>query len=281
MQIRVGGVFRRAGLACLPIGLALIMLVSPLAGVGIHAVGAAQRLTTGYTAQHGEPSACASIQSNATLNQTYVTVYTSLPPGNGRANGSGQAAYPNETVGEQWLLTAWVSICGSSAFASEYNDPQPHSFQNGTQLNNSSGHFAAFYRVLFDAACGNPADNSSATCQFFTNWLVDLTDGLVFGPVTSNGTPLSVVSNGTNPIAGPRTGSPHSGSNPNYVPELGIASALAVVVGLAAIYLRRKTPRASDPAGEDVAGSATEETIGDPTAGAEAADQADPLSDVY
>jgi hypothetical protein len=270
--------------SCVPVavGFALLLVfVAPTPSLAPTPMG--QGLVTQYTARGGETPACASIQNNSTLNQTYDGVYQALPAGNGQPNESGRASYPNETVGEQWLLNAWLGVCETSTFTSEYTDPQPRVFDTGVQLNNTSGHFEAWYVIHFEATCGNPTNYSTGACQFFSRWVVDLTNGHLLGQYTSSGTPQSPASNGTAPVGGP--------GSLDFPPLSGGLLSLAVlatatgggVVCIIALYLRRRPPARSlenkqratfddsDP-GESV------DRVPSPVANP---GQDDPLSDVY
>ena len=278
-------------IACL---VATFVLVSFLS-VGVGMAGPAATTHSGvmpaYSAPNGgETTICSFAETNGSLNQTYLGVYNSLPPGNGEANKSGKNAYPNVSVGEQWLLDAWIGICGTTGFVSEYTDPQPHTLTSRVQLNNTTGHFEAWYTLLFDAACGNPADNSTGSCEFFTNWYVDLTNGLVFGPVTSAGTPLSVVSNGTNGGSGPNrtTGSHPANLESSYPLEYAAAAAAIAAAAILGVALQRRRGGSHlGPEGD----SGTEGTLTDSAhsgedpsesgAASEGTPRSDPLEDVY
>jgi hypothetical protein len=196
-----------------------------------------------------ETATCASINSNASLNQTYFSMYQN-------SSGSTNRSYPNISVGEQQLHDAWVSICESGPYMSLYdqvisNPSAMGSFSSGSGQNGTTGEYEAVFGFTYLASCSNPSDFGSSGCEYVTNWYVDLGTGSTTGPVTIAETPLgsSPGTNGTAP--------PHGGGS-DVPPVLGLPGvdgyavlvvAAAIVGSLVAVRQRTRGREANPPEG--------------------------------
>jgi hypothetical protein len=144
-----------------------------------------------------ESAACARIDSNASLDSVYASIYSGLPPiGQGGLTGpnqsalAGQNAYPNLTAGESQLVAAWTAICDSPSFTSLDARWGAGALGTGYQLL-ASGFYEASFQFIYHASCSNSSDNSSSGCEWITTWNVNLSSGGVSGPVTTGaGTPF-------------------------------------------------------------------------------------------
>jgi hypothetical protein len=140
-----------------------------------------------------ESAACAGIDSNASLDTVYASIYSGLPSvGQGGSTGpnqsaiAGQNAYPNLTAGEAQLVAAWTAICDSPSFTSLDAQWGAGAFGTGYQLL-PSGFYEANFQFIYHASCSNSSDNSSSACEWITTWNANLSRGVVSGPVTTGG----------------------------------------------------------------------------------------------
>jgi hypothetical protein len=239
-----------------------------------------------------ETATCAAITSNASLNQTYISMYQN-------SSGSTNSSYPNVSVGEQQLHDAWVSVCESGPFRTLYqqvisNPSAKGSLSSGLGQNGTTGEYEAVFGFTYFASCSNPSDFSSSGCEYVTNWYVDLGTGSITGPVTIAETPLgsSPGTNGTAPSHGGGSGVPPVLGLPGVDGYAVLVVAAAIVGSLVAVRLRtrgretippegssppsdRPTPRAAESASP---GTLPRLAIPQP---ATARLSEDPLGDVY
>ncbi|HXQ79425.1 MAG TPA: hypothetical protein VN819_04325 [Thermoplasmata archaeon] len=136
------------------------------------------------------------IESNASLDGLYASVYSGLPAvGQGGSTSpnqsavAGQNAYPNLTAGEAQLVAAWTTICDSPGFTSLDAQWGVGALGTGFQLL-QNGFYEANFQLFYHASCSNSSDNSSSACEWITTWNANLSSGVVSGPVTmAGGTP--------------------------------------------------------------------------------------------
>jgi hypothetical protein len=294
-------------LRSLPRAVALVgLLVAVIVG-STFALGSSSLIEGSHPGAHpalrdqvaAETATCASINSNVSLNRTYLYVYQNLSGSNSSAGpngtpGVGQAGYPNVSTGERQLHDAWVSICESAAYETLYQQFGSAGITSGLQLDGSSGHYDADYGYIYLASCSNSADFSSTGCEYLTSWYIDLATGGVTGPITtSGGTPLGGPgSNGTSQAPGGGIGAPPLFGLPGIEGYVVLVAIAAAVGSLVAVRLRARgrdseLPTRSDPPSDPSKPRATAiASFGTPSRQlrgeaprTEASD--DPLGDVY
>ena len=248
----------------------LIVLVVQLAGLGAAPARVAQYrgTATSWSAAPTEAAVCATINSNASLRQSYVGFYDSLANDSPNWGGMGpnstppvnQSGYQNASAGSQMVVDAWISICESPAYTTLYRQWGPSAVTSGSELA-ANGHYLFLYGIYFHASCTNPNDTSSSECGYETDWTLDLVTGSVTGPVTTNEGP---------PLGGPRPAPPSSGSSSwnlgglsaPWLATISVAVLLGAVA-VAAVVLRRlrrrgrRPPRRSAVSAPDASDSAT------------------------
>jgi hypothetical protein len=247
-----------------------------------------------------ETPTCASLQTNASINDTYNGIYTALPGdfknwtvGPNETRPVNQSGYPNVTIGDEQQIAAWITICDSPAFGAEYAAGVNSSFSWGYGLNGSTGTYQAFYVLGWHASCSNSADRSNTGCGYSTTWYVDLVTGQIDGPwTTADGPPLG--SGGPPPLEGGSSEASFLGLTAiQWLVTVGaiVTATIASVLAVSAVRRRGRTPSGSgmEPPvgttqpGAPVAGESRTvgpaDPIGPPRAGE--SDASDPLSDVY
>jgi hypothetical protein len=218
-----------------------------------------------------ETSACAKINSNDSLNQTYLSVYLNLPitPNSSRGTNATppppRAGYPNASTGERQLHDAWVSICESAEYVALYElFLQPDSGSGQTtglqQTNGTTGDYETQYGFVYGASCSNASDFGGDACDYQTNWYADLVTGGVTGPITARDGPLP---------GDPRTGIQHGvGGIPPVLGLPGIGGYVisiliaAAVVGLVVVRVRSR--RTGTTAPDSNSAIPTHRTVGSP-----------------
>lgn len=274
-----------------------VFLSSPPTLAGAHSVAATLPgpLPFAQTGGSQESAKCAAINPNSSLQGTYDSIYNGLPPTNQSGGGNhsgevGQSGYPNTTVGGQQLIEAWTTICGSPTYIQLLSQFGAGAATSGAQLNGTTGHFQAFFGLAYRANC---PDQPGYECGYQTAWYVDLVNGRVSGPVTTNdGSPLGTPQ--TQPAGSP----PQTPLVQLFRSAYSwIAIAALVVAGVIAVAVtrRRSRPEALPEDSEALGGrgsarsartSIEASTRARPASPPEpakphGADESDPLSDVY
>jgi hypothetical protein len=247
-----------------------------------------------------ETPVCATIATNVSLNRTYSYAYNASQSGGGNFSSTNQSgSYPNLTVGDQQLHSAWVSICESPQFSTLYVQFGAQALTKNLEPNASSGHYQASFTFLYLASCNTPTNFSSSGCEYLTAWYVDLFSGQMNGPITSSG--------GT-PGGTGNTGGTPGGSNPGGTPSshravplwytFALIGALvgALVVAVVAVTVRSRSKR-TDPDDDELqsaligitpaaSGAVAAVRRAEPNGGSSTAEAiepvaSDPLQDVY
>lgn len=276
--------------------LGLLLFSSPFLGgsSSSHTAPAARLVALASSGGSQERATCASINSNASLQANYDSIYSGLPPANqsGAGNNSsevGQAGYPNTTVGGAQLIAAWTAICESSAYLSLLAQFGASAATSGEQLNGATGHYQAIFGLAYQTTCTN---QPGFECGYQTNWYVDLVNGAVTGPITtSDGPPL-----GTPHSQAPGSSGPTVLGQPARDVYVGAASAGLLAIALVAVVTARRR-RGSEATAKGTEGALR--SRGDPPAvpgqdggrasaatppkapAVETVDDSDPLGDVY
>ena len=225
----------------------------------------------------GNFTPCTSLNSNASLNETYLTIYDGVnnlsqnwSPAPNESRPANQSEYPNAPTGEQQLDSAWTTICESPAYGALYAEWGFSSTFSGFQLD-PNGFYDVNFGFVYHASCTNssrlPGPNQSS-CEYFTTWFVNASSGAIAGPLT---TPGLNISTGPPPVGGndggtpigspsPRPGhpshSPRAGGLPfeaslqatnsggsGNAPYIALGVAVLAIAGLiAALLPRRRSP---------------------------------------
>ena len=162
----------------------------------------------------GNVTPCSSLNSNGSLNETYLTIYEGVnnlsqnwTPGPNESQPANQSEYPNALTGEQQLDRAWTTICESLAYGTLYAEWGFNSSFSGFQLD-PNGFYDVNFGFVYHASCNNssrlPGPNQSS-CEYFTTWYVNASSGVIVGPQT---TPGYNVNTGPPPIPGDDGGTP-------------------------------------------------------------------------
>lgn len=283
---------------CVAVGLgaANLALAGPLRNAANLAGPDRVPLTTGPAPE------CGAINSNATLNDTYAGMYANLPNVSGSWSPSSnttppvnQSGYPSVPVGEEQLIGAWLSICHSPAYVSDFASLGSSSLTSGLRLNGTTGYYQATYGFEWSSSC--PSGSQSFPCQRSITWYVNLATGAVDGPLTSEWSPPPL---GPSPVvSAPAPSTPgHSvfGLSPAVVDVLVAVGLLAGAIGVtAAVRAWRpgrsssSRPSATEPhdLGENAperstrAGDGSTEPEGSSDADVRDDPPSDPLGDVY
>lgn len=235
----------------------VVVLVAQLAGLGTAPARVVQYrgIETSLSAAPSETAVCATINSNASLRQSYVGFYDSLANDSPNWGGTGpnstppvnQSGYRNASAGGQMVVDAWISICESPAYTTLYRQWGPTAVTSGSELA-ANGHYLFLYGIYFHASCTNPNDTASSECGYETDWTLDLVTGSVTGPVTTNeGPPL-----GGPPLAPPSSGSSSwsfGGLSALWLATVAVAALLGAVAAAALVLtqLRRRGRRPPQP----------------------------------
>lgn len=183
----------------LAVGIALIqsgasvfgVSVPPLSGHDFHSYGSWAPTLSGSFRSLASTNApeCSNINSNASLNGTYVGMYNGLPnltknwvPEPNQTAPVNQSAYPNVTVGEQQLIHAWLVICSSSQYVALYEAGGHDGITSGLQLDRSTGYYEATFGFQLVVQCNASVTDPTAVCETATTWQVNLASGSIAGP---------------------------------------------------------------------------------------------------
>ncbi|MCI4324344.1 MAG: hypothetical protein L3K00_00420 [Thermoplasmata archaeon] len=141
-------------------------------------------------ASSGKPP-CSSLETNASLLAWYAEVYDGLPAnaqtGGIGGNGSfeeGQTSYVNGSAGGASLVSAWTAICQSPTYVALWDQFGLNSTYSGSALG-TNGLFYESFGFDYWASCSSSTNYSSATCQWITNWNVNMSSGHASGPSTT------------------------------------------------------------------------------------------------
>jgi hypothetical protein len=225
-----------------------------------------------------ESASCAGLESNSTVNSTYIQAYDAATSG-GNGSGAGGSAYPPIEQGESQLFNSWTTVCGSATFQVLLADHGSKAFLSGDQLNGSTGHYQAFYGFAYGAPC---AQYPNDTCSVQTAWFIDLATGEISGPITQGG---------GSPLGAPNGSNGNLGSSASRILTSPwaylIALAGALTLGILFLAVRRGTrkvrevappggpaPAAGPAASRDSQTDSSVRTVQD-------AGPDDPLSDVF
>lgn len=242
---RFGSSGQRHGLARpLPVVLAAVLLLL------LVTTGSPAGATPGFRPLASETALCATLVSNATLNNTYDGIYDGLPAllknwstASNASRPVNQSGYPNLTVGREEMLTAWTSICTSAAFTTLYGQLGGTSFGSGGALN-ASGDYVVNYVFQWIVSCAGFTNATGVECEKSVTWYHDLVTGATSGPATKE---FAVVPTGGPPRAGGSATPPGSttflGLPDTEAYALLVVAALVVAVSVF-VVLRRRRPGA-------------------------------------